>query len=56
MPVESIIDTVGIFPVGDYDWIIQRPKWKVAGSDPEEQWPDINDHRGRGEWESWPNM
>ena len=27
---ESIVDVVGFFDAGDYQWVIERPIWKVA--------------------------
>ena len=28
----TVVDIVGIFSAGGYDWIIKRPSWKVAGT------------------------
>ena len=33
IPIEGIADGIGLFSVGDYDWVIQRPNWRIQTGD-----------------------
>jgi len=33
IPIESIVDGIGLFPAGDYDWVIQRPNSRTQSGD-----------------------